>query len=160
MRKILFTLLVAVVMNLPATAFIPIERFVIKIDSAAFDTLVGRVVDGKTWVAANSVPTVVDFNATWCGPCQQMEPILHLLVNKYNLVNFYSIDVDENRPLAKQLGVTNIPLLLLCPEDGEPTAIVGFHDFDEMSKIIEQTLGPLEKVRRPQAPPILPAERP
>lgn len=57
---------------------------------------------------------LVDFHATWCGPCKELDPILKNVAKKHaGKVKLLKIDVDENSTLAQQLGITNIPLLHL-----------------------------------------------
>ena len=54
---------------------------------------------------------VLDFSATWCGPCQMLAPVLHELADEVgSKAAFYSIDVDENRQLATEYGISSIPL--------------------------------------------------
>ena len=57
---------------------------------------------------ANGV-SVVDFNATWCGPCKMLGPILEQVSNGMDDVNFYAVDVDENPDLAKEYKIMSIP---------------------------------------------------
>ena len=65
---------------------------------------------------------LIDFNATWCGPCKMMAPVLEQLSEEYaGKIDFYGCDVDENQYLARQFGVMSIPMLVLV-KDGEPVA--------------------------------------
>lgn len=93
------------------------------------------------WKFIGQRPCVIDFNATWCGPCRQLAPILKDLAKEYaGKVDFYSIDVDENRPLAQAFGVSSIPLLIFCPMEGTPDGMVGLHPKDEITEAINQML--------------------
>lgn len=57
---------------------------------------------------------LVDFYATWCGPCKELDPILQQVVKKHaNKVELLKIDVDQNSSLVKQLGITSIPAIYL-----------------------------------------------
>nr|AGG19202.1 thioredoxin H-type 3 [Tamarix hispida] len=55
---------------------------------------------------------VVDFTATWCKPCQQMEPTLNKLAAKYGDVDFVKIDVDELMDVAREFAVQVMPTYL------------------------------------------------
>jgi thioredoxin 1 len=60
-----------------------------------------------------SVPTLVDFHATWCGPCKTMSPILDSLKKeKGEQLRILKIDVDKNKMLASQLGIRSVPTLI------------------------------------------------
>lgn len=95
----------------------------------------------EDWNYKSSRPAVIDFNATWCGPCRQLAPILQELANENPEVDFYSIDVDKNRPLAMAFGVKSIPMLLICPVKGQPLAVVGLHPKEDILEAIHQALG-------------------
>lgn len=104
-----------------------------------FARLVADWNDAGTWQFKGQRPAVVDFNATWCGPCRKLAPILKELAAEYSgRVDFYSIDVDENRPLAIAFGVQSIPMLLICPVEGQPQALVGLYPKDSINQVIEQ----------------------
>ena len=67
------------------------------------------------------LPAIVDFTATWCGPCQRMAPILDELSIEYKgKVNIYKVDVDKCRDLALSFNISSIPAMLFIPMDGEP----------------------------------------
>lgn len=96
------------------------------IDQDEFALLVNEWRQTSTWEFKGERPAIIDFNATWCGPCRKLKPILDELAKEYSgKIDFYSIDVDENRPLAMWFRISSIPMLLICPVDGQPQALVG-----------------------------------
>ena len=59
-------------------------------------------------------PVLVDFFATWCGPCKMMQPILEQVSNQLgDQVRIVKIDVDKNQQLASQLQVSSVPTLAI-----------------------------------------------
>lgn len=59
-------------------------------------------------------PTLVDFHATWCGPCKAMAPVLDQLKSEFgDAIRVLKIDVDKNRALANQLNVRGVPTFVL-----------------------------------------------
>lgn len=72
--------------------------------------------------AKNSPAAVVDFNATWCGPCKMLGPVLEKLSGEMaDKASFYGVDVDENSDLAEEFGVMSIPTLVIL-KNGEKVA--------------------------------------
>ncbi len=70
-------------------------------------------------IIASGKPVVVDFWATWCGPCRMIAPIVEELAAKYNgKVIIGKYDVDEGTDMAADFGVRNIPTLLFF-KDGK-----------------------------------------
>ena len=65
-------------------------------------------------IIQSETPTLVDFYATWCGPCQQMHPILDKLKDKMgSTVRVVKIDVDKNQEVAAKFNIRSVPTLLL-----------------------------------------------
>lgn len=63
-----------------------------------------------------SRPAIVDFYATWCGPCRTLAPILEELSEEYaGEVDIYKVDIDREQELAAAFGVRSVPTLLFTP---------------------------------------------
>jgi thioredoxin 1 len=66
-----------------------------------------------TEVAQATLPVVVDFYATWCGPCRQFAPTMDSLANQYaGKIKFVKVNVDESPTLAQKFQVEGIPMLV------------------------------------------------
>lgn len=72
-------------------------------------------------------PAIVDFTATWCGPCQRIAPILEELADEYRKdIVIYKVDIDKERGLAEAFNVSSIPAILYIPADGsDPIMTIG-----------------------------------
>lgn len=71
-------------------------------------------------------PAIVDFTATWCGPCKRITPILEELAKEYEgQIVIYKVDVDKEKGLAQAFNVSSIPAVLYIPLSGEPVMTVG-----------------------------------
>ncbi len=87
-------------------------------------------------------PAIVDFTASWCGPCQRIAPILEELATEYDgKVVIYKVDIDKERELAKAFNVSSIPAILYIPDDGkEPVMTVGSRGKDKFKEEIQKLL--------------------
>lgn len=86
-------------------------------------------------------PAIVDFTATWCGPCQRIAPVLDELAAEYDgKIVIYKVDIDKNRQLAKEFKVSSIPAVLYIPLNGEPVMTVGARDKGKFREEIETIL--------------------
>ena len=93
-------------------------------------------------VLKSDIPVVVDVYASWCGPCQQLEPIFNELAKelagKYKLVK---INIDEERDLAVQYNVSSIPTLLFIKKGEVVSKEMGYMSKDDLKAKIEELLG-------------------
>ena len=81
--------------------------------------------DFEEVVLNSDKPVLVDFNATWCGPCRMLKPALEEVAAERTDVKIVGIDVDENRDLAIEYGVSSIPCLVLIKDGAEADRSVG-----------------------------------
>ena len=79
---------------------------------------------------------LVDFNATWCGPCRMVGPIIEELSEEKKDIKFVSIDVDEEENLSMEYGVMSIPCLVLFEGGKEIDRRVGFLSKEELEEFI------------------------
>lgn len=77
---------------------------------------------------------LVDFNATWCGPCKMQRPILENLSKDYKIV---SVDTDEKEELAYQYKVMSIPCMVLIKDGKEVKRMVGLHSEEDIKEFMK-----------------------
>lgn len=81
---------------------------------------------------------LIDFWATWCGPCRMQSPVVEALSEEMPGVNFYKLDVDQNPATARQFRIMSIPTLMV-KKDGEVVdQIVGYHSKEQLKQILQQ----------------------
>jgi len=82
----------------------------------------------------NGLPSVVKLGAEWCGPCRAMKPVLKELAGELKgKVNVLTVDIEENRDLARQYKVSLIPTMIFFDRDGKAQAKVsGFQSKEQL----------------------------
>lgn len=92
-------------------------------------------------LANSELPMLVDFWASWCGPCMMLAPVLEELAKELKgRVRVGKLNVDENRETAASFGVMSIPTLILFKNGKEVARITGFRPKEELDKWIAQVL--------------------
>lgn len=69
---------------------------------------------------------LVDFYATWCGPCKMMHPIIDEISNIYQDIKIIKVDVDRHEDISRQYGIMSIPTIILFKEGNVAEKNVGF----------------------------------
>ncbi len=82
--------------------------------------------------------TLVDFWATWCGPCLMMAPVLDEFASRHPEVNVIKVNVDQFPDLAGRYGIMSIPTMILFKQGSEIQRVIGFMPVE----ILEQQLSP------------------
>ena len=95
----------------------------------------------KTEVLDSETPVLVDFWATWCGPCRAIAPIIEELAREYDgKIKVGKVDVDENPRTASQYGIMSIPTLMFFKKGTISEQVVGALNKSELKKRIESHL--------------------
>lgn len=79
---------------------------------------------------------LVDFWATWCGPCKMISPIIEGLATEIPEVKFAKVEVDENPQISSRYRITSIPTLIIFKDGVVVDTIVGFRPKHEIEKMI------------------------
>jgi thioredoxin 1 len=93
----------------------------------------------KESIKNSEKPILIDFYATWCGPCKVSAPLVKEISEKYSdSVEFYKVNVDENQELINEYQIRNIPTFILI-ENGEiKNKIVGRVDREKLENLISE----------------------
>lgn len=81
-------------------------------------------------------PVIIDFFATWCGPCRMVGPILEEIAEENENIKVVKVDVDQDPELAIQFGVTSIPLLIVIKDGKIVNQALGARPKDQILAMI------------------------
>ncbi len=96
----------------------------------------------QSWTFEGNKPAIIDFYATWCGPCKATAPVLEELAKEYDgKIDIYKVDIDQQQELASMFGIRSVPSLLFIPKTGEPQMAVGALGKADFKKAIGEIMG-------------------
>ena len=78
---------------------------------------------------------IVDFFATWCGPCQMLSPILEELSTTYKVCK---VNVDENQELAREYKIMSIPTVFIYKDGKQINKFIGYKTKEEIEKLLKE----------------------
>lgn len=92
-------------------------------------------------VVNSNMPVLVDFFATWCGPCRMMSPIVDELADEYaGKVKIGKLDVDENPQTSMKFGVQSIPTMIFFKDGQAKDTVIGFQSKDNLKAKLDALL--------------------
>ena len=80
---------------------------------------------------------VVDFFATWCGPCKMLSPVIDELSGELKNVNFVKVDIDQSMDLAQKFKIVSVPTLKVFKNGEEVDTLMGFMPKEVLKSKVE-----------------------
>lgn len=109
------------------------------------DEFLKRVADYETnpneWKYLGDKPAIIDFYASWCGPCKMIAPVLEELAAEYSDdIYIYKVNTEEEFELSTAFGIRSIPSLLFVPMNATPQMAMGAMSKVDFKKAIQEVL--------------------
>ena len=95
----------------------------------------------EEWKYLGDKPAIIDFYASWCGPCRRVSPILDKLAEEYKgQIYIYKVNTDKEKELSGELGIQSLPTLLFAPLKEKPQVAVGAMSEEDLRRAINEVL--------------------
>jgi thioredoxin len=113
----------------------------IHLTNEQFKKMVFNYETNKEWKYLGNKPAIIDFYASWCGPCRIMTPRLEEIAKEYaGKIIVYKVDTDKEQALSANMGIQSLPTLVFIPQSGKPQASLGAIPKESLVKAIHEVL--------------------
>lgn len=111
---------------------------IIELTAQSFKQKVWNYDLNKEFKRVGNVPIILDFHATWCGPCKLLAPHLQTIQNKYNgKLIIYKIDVDKEPKLAQRFNVNAMPTIVFIADKSKYNSELGYKEYNVLEKLVK-----------------------
>lgn len=141
MKRTLQMLLLCFIVSSTALAQQKKNVEIIDLNLQGFKQKVWNFDKDKSFTRLGSLPIILDFHATWCGPCKLLAPHLQTLQNKYKgKLIVYRIDVDKEPMLAQRFNVNAMPTIVFIGSKTSFKTELGYQEYDALEKLATKYL--------------------
>ena len=96
----------------------------------------------ETEVKQSGTPVLVDFGATWCGPCRMLAPIVEELAVEYDgKLKVGTVDIDQAQGVAREFGIMSVPTIIFFKDGAKVDTIMGNQPKAKLAAKIDALLG-------------------
>lgn len=88
-------------------------------------------------VLRSDKPVLLDFWATWCGPCRMLAPVIEEIAKERNDIKVGKVNVDDEGALATAFGISSIPTVVLIKDGKEAARSIGYRQKDELLSMLK-----------------------
>ena len=96
--------------------------------------------DFKEIVNSSKPVLMIDFFATWCGPCTKLHPVLEKLAAASDAYDIVKVDIDENPALAEKFGISVVPTMIIFKDGKSVSRAEGYYEFDTLKAKMDELI--------------------